>query len=100
MQIEFSGSSQVNMNTALELEMTKTQNGFEWPTDRCFELIFTSPYSSQDVYDSFDASAPPTCAPLYSNNDLSFTVDCSMKAGTTNTLQFMYNSFTNAQKDD
>lgn len=52
------------------------------------------------MYASFDASQPPECSPLYANTDTSFTVNCQMKPGFTNTLQFNFDSFTAAQKND
>jgi len=77
---QFVGSDLVSMESALQVDLTKTSDGLTWLPNQCFEMTFAASYSS-NFYKPFDEANQPTCLPVGD-----FTMACNVKPGQPDTL--------------
>ena len=67
-----------------------------WEANKCFELYVDSPYKDFESYRPFDNSVGVSCTSP--NNKIK--VDCQLKAGTSNTLEFRFSELPEEYKSD
>jgi hypothetical protein len=89
----------VSQTTSAVLTMNRADGNRagKWQTDTCFELYVESPYTDFISYNPFIASNPPECE---SASPASVQVECKIKTGVTDTLQFWFRGMTESEKEE